>query len=631
MQNWSNEKSAELYGINEWGAGYFKINAKGNISICPNPKNSPGVDLKELTEDLLERGIRAPILIRFPDIVKERINLLSSCFNKAISDNNYQGEYCGVYPIKVNQNRDLVKHIVEYGREVNLGLEAGSKPELLVVLAQSSKNTESLIICNGFKDEEYIETALLAQKLGRKIIIVVDRKSELPLILKVADRLNTKAAIGLRVKLYAKGSGKWVESSGARSKFGLTPHEICESFDMLREHNALDCLRLVHFHIGSQVKSIQSIKESLKEGTKYFAELYKMGATELKYLDVGGGLGVDYDGTRSSDSSTNYTEQEYANDVIDIVIQTCKRHEVPHPNIVTESGRALVAHHSILIFNVLGANQLSRDHHDVVPRDQDSPVIQNLLDIYNNLNTNNINESYNDVLSLRDDALRLYTLGYLSLEERAKAEKLLWANFTKLHGIVKNNPDYEDLASSLEGSLCDTYYCNFSIFQSMPDAWAVKHHFPAMPIHRLNEEPSRRAILVDLTCDSDGKIDSFVENFVPKSSLAVHTLNNDEAYYLGVFLLGAYQEALGDLHNLFGDTDSVDVVITENGYSVEHVVEGDSVSEVLSYSQYDRKDLVSSIRMAIERGICENKITKNDAKILMRNYEEGLLGYTYLE
>ncbi|MEC9282762.1 MAG: biosynthetic arginine decarboxylase [Bdellovibrionota bacterium] len=631
MSFWSVEQSLERYGTQYWGLDFFNINEKGNVIVTPNGDKSKSIDLKDLTEDLQDRGIRLPILVRFPNIVHSRIKLLSDCFQNAMSDCDYKADYMGVYPIKVNQHRDLVKEVVESGKGTKLGLEAGSKPELLVVLAMM-ENPNGLVICNGFKDEEYIETALLSRKIGRNTIIVVDRMDELPMILDVSEKLNIEAKIGLRVKLYSKGAGKWVDSSGARSKFGLTPSEVCKALDILKERDKMDSLELVHFHIGSQIPSIQSIKSSLKEGARYYAEIKQMGAKNLQYIDVGGGLGVDYDGTGKSNSSTNYSEQEYANDVVYAIAQVCDRHEVPHPNIVTEAGRALVAHHSVLLMNVLGVNEVAKKEHNVVPERKDSPIIHNLAAIYSSLNVDSLNEAYNDVMELKEDALKLYSLGYLSLTERAKAEDLVWTNLTRILELAYVDPsEFEEIINHLTDLLSDTYFTNFSIFQSIPDSWAVNHHFPVMPIHRLAEEPSRKAILVDLTCDSDGKIDSFVESGKISKSISVHELKEDENYYMGVFLIGAYQEALGDLHNLFGDTDSVDVCLHENGYKVSHVSEGDTVAEVLSYIHYHRNDLLASIRNAIEANITENKITGKEARLLVRKYEEGLSGYTYLE
>ena len=630
---WNAQKSKELYGVGAWGSDFFDINEKGNIVVAPQGPGGSSVDLYELTQDLQERGIRVPMLIRFPDITKARIELLHRCFAKAIEDNAYKGNYRGVYPIKVNQQRHLVEELVKFGRPAALGLECGSKPELLVVLAMMS-TPNAVIICNGFKDVEYIETAILSQKLGRNTIIVVDRVSELPMIIDTAKKFNTSPKIGFRAKLHTKGAGKWIDSSGDRSKFGLTPLEIVEAVERLKQENMLDCLELLHFHIGSQITSISSVKGSLKEGTRFYTELFHMGARP-KYIDVGGGLGVDYDGSGKSDSSINYTEQEYANDVISIVQSTCDERNVPHPDIVTEAGRALVAHHSVLIFNVLGINEVQKKGPSIPPTKDDHRVVQDLGYIYEQLSESNIQEFYHDVVHIKETILQLFTFGVLSLQQRAKAENLCWVILTKMERVASAMEDGMDLALNLREQLSDTYFCNFSVFQSMPDSWAVGQLFPVLPIHRLNEEPTRQAILVDLTCDSDGKIGQFIHSEsasqVKKAALEVHELNEKDPYYMGVFLVGAYQEILGDLHNLFGDTDAVHITITSAGYTVDHVVEGDTVTEVLSYVQYNRPELIESIRRASEESILRGTITKNEARLLMRHYEEGLSGYTYLE
>ncbi|MGE3973334.1 MAG: biosynthetic arginine decarboxylase [Bdellovibrionales bacterium] len=627
---WTVEDSEAIYGIKNWGAGYFKINPKGRISITPHGPNGAQVDLLELIEDLRDRGIRTPILVRFPDIVKSRIHLLNSCFDRAIKEYGYNGRYCGVYPIKVNQQKHLVKEIVSCGAKYNLGLECGSKPELLVVLGLMNA-PDALIIANGFKDEEYIETALLSQKLGRNTIIVVDRYSELQMILAAAKKVNAKPRIGFRAKLESKGSGRWIDSSGARSKFGLTPAEIVQGVELLKQENMLDCLELLHFHIGSQISSIQAIKSSLKEGTRFLAELYALGARP-KYIDVGGGLGVDYDGSGASDSSINYSEQEYANDVVSTIQAICDERKIPHPNIVTESGRSLVAHHSVLVFDVLGVNEVAKMSFSQPVDENDHKITRSLHEIYEGLKLENIRESYHDSLQFKEEALQLFTLGYLSLTQRAKIENLLWAINTKVAKLAATNEDYSDIIPALSQDITDTYFCNFSIFQSTPDTWAVEQLFPIMPIHRLSEEPRRKAVLVDLTCDSDGKLDRFISNEQEKkNALEVHYLQPNTPYFLGAFLIGAYQEILGDLHNLFGDTDAVHINITEAGYTVEDVVEGDSVAEVLSYVQYERSELVDSIRRAAEAGIQRGTITKQEARLLLKHYEEGLAGYTYLE
>lgn len=626
---WDIDASRALYGIDSWGAGYFRINEKGNIAITPRGKTGPQVDLMELIDDLQDRGIRPPILVRFPDIVKDRVQLLANCFAKAISEYGYKGAYQGVYPIKVNQQRHLLSEIISFGQEYKLGLECGSKPELLVALSLLEV-PGALLICNGFKDTEYIETALLAQRLGRSTLIVVDRMSELSVIIETSKRLNIRAKIGFRVKLDSKGAGKWVESSGARSKFGLTAEEVVIGVEMLKAQNMLDCLELVHFHIGSQITSIQAIKQSLKEGTRFFVELYKMGGN-IKYMDVGGGLGIDYDGSGYSDSSINYSEQEYANDVVSTIQSICDDKEVPHPIIVTEAGRALVAHHSALIFNVLGVNEMGKEILHQKPESKEHKVIHDLFEIYEKLRKENINEFYNDTLQLKNDVLQLFNYGYLNLAQRSKAEVLIRSILCKIARLARGTEDASDIFAALETELTDTYYCNFSVFQSCPDSWAVNHIFPVMPIHRLAEAPTRKAILVDLTCDSDGKIDQFSENGKPKGALEIHPFDPNKPYYMGVFLLGAYQEILGDLHNLFGDTDAVHIGISDAGYTVEHVEEGDSVAEVLSYLQYNRVELVNKIRKSVETAIQTGQLTKQEARLLMKHYEEGLAGYTYLE
>lgn len=632
--SWNVEKSKELYGIGTWGSGFFDVNpTTGNVMVTSLGPQGSNIDLIELVTDLQERGIRVPMLIRFPDITKARIELINGCFAKAIQDNGYKAQYRGVYPIKVNQQRHLVEELIKFGQPHSLGLEAGSKPELLVVLAMNN-TPNALIICNGFKDVEYIETAILSQKLGRNTIIVVDRFSELPMIVAAAKKFNTRPKIGFRAKLHSKGAGKWVDSTGDRSKFGLTPMEIVECIEVLKAEDMLDCVELLHFHIGSQIPSISSIKGSLKEGTRFYTELYLMGARP-KYIDVGGGLGVDYDGTSQSDSSINYSEQEYANDVVSIVQSACDERGVPHPDIVTEAGRALVAHHSVLVFNVLGLNEVQKKEIAFAPAKEDHRIIHELSYIYEQLNDNNLHEFYHDVMHIKETSLQLFTFGVLSLLQRAKIENLSWVILTKMQQVARKNPDAEDIAKSLDDLLSDTYFCNFSVFQSMPDSWAVGQLFPVMPIHRLQEEPSRRAILVDLTCDSDGKIGQFIDapngSKTKKGALEVHPFDPTKPYYLGVFLVGAYQEILGDLHNLFGDTDAVHITVTNAGYSVDHVVEGDTVTEVLSYVQYQRPELIEGIRRASEESILRGTISKVEARLLMRHYEEGLSGYTYLE
>jgi arginine decarboxylase len=627
--DWDAQKSAELYGIDTWGAGYFSINKKGNVCVTPRGKYGPQLDLKHLMEELMERGIRPPILVRFPDIIRARIEILANCFAKAIADYGYQGTYNGVYPIKVNQEKHIVSEIVKHGKKTKLGLECGSKPELLIALGMM-EDSDGLCIANGFKDREYIETALLSQKLGRETIIVVDRFTELDEIIKCSQDLQMTPKLGFRVKLDSRGFGKWVDSSGAKSKFGLTSPEMVEGIQKLKDANLIDSLVLLHFHIGSQVSNIQAFKTTLKEGVRFYAEMINMGVN-IKYVDVGGGLGVDYDGTGKSDNSVNYNEQEYANDVVYALKEICDQKNLPHPNIVTESGRSLVAHHSILVFNVLGVNELNDEKHMFTPLASDHAIIKDLFEIYQRVNKDNVQECYHDVLQLKNDVLQLFSYGYLGLEQRSKAERLIWSAMSKMLTITKDNEDYTEIFTALSQELHDTYYCNFSVFQSVPDSWAVDQLFPVMPIHRLNEKPTKNAVLVDLTCDSDGKIDKFVSNNEVSSSLPVHSYNSQEPYFLCTFLLGAYQEILGDLHNLFGDTDSVQINIHETGYTLEHFEEGDTVTDVLNYVEYSRTELLGKMRTSIERAITTKNLSRADAKLLMKNYEDGISGYTYLE
>ena len=634
MAHWNTKKSSQLYGIEHWGARYLRINDKGHIEVVPDGKDGNRVDLFQLVGDLKERGVRLPTLIRFPSLVKYRIDLISQCFARSIDEYEYAGKYSGVYPIKVNQQRHLVEEVVNFGRSHHLGLECGSKPELLIALALM-KTPEALLICNGFKDQAYIEMALLSKKLGHHTLIVVDRMAELGMIINAAKRIDVQPTIGFRTKLHGlrlQGSGRWAETAGNKSKFGLTPSEIVDGVRLLKEHHLLDTLQLLHFHIGSQIPSIQSIKTAMKEGARFFTEIYHMGAP-LKYLDVGGGLGVDYDGSGRSNSSTNYSEQEYANDVISITQSICDEKSVPHPNIVSESGRSLVAHSSMLIFDVLGRNRVARDEIHFQVTEKDSRLVQDLNEMLQTVNESNINEFYNDLIEKKRDTKQLFSYGVLSLEQRAKAEDLLYTIIKKMSPLAKKAEDAEEIYWSLQGDLSETYFCNFSVFQSLPDSWALGQYFPVMPIHRLDENPDHRATLADLSCDSDGKIDSFIDidGEGPQKYLEVHGLQGNQPYYMGVFMTGAYQETLGDLHNLFGDTDAVHITLNDHGYTVDHYVKGDSVTEVLSYVQYYKSQLIENIRRSSEASIIKGSLSREEARWLKEHYERGLSGYTYLE
>jgi arginine decarboxylase len=628
LRAWTVKDAIELYNVNGWGRDFFGINEAGNVEVTPGGPGSTRVDLKELVDDLRSRGVNLPLLIRFSDILRTRVQQLCGAFQQAIAENEYKGTYRGVYPIKVNQQRHVVEELVEYGRPFNLGIEAGSKPELLVALALHN-NPEALILCNGYKDRAFVETALLALKLGKRVFITMDRVAELDTILTASRELNIRPLIGVRARLSTKGAGKWVESTGDRSKFGLTTAEIVATVERLEKEGMLDCLQLLHFHIGSQITNIRAVKDALREASRIFVELSSLGAN-MRYLDCGGGLGVDYDGSQTNfHSSVNYTLQEYAADIVSQVAEACNARGVPHPDIITESGRALVAHHSLLVFNVLGTNeilagqspeQLARDEH---------PVLHQLYETYAGVTRKSFQEAYHDALQIKEEAITAFNLGFLDLRARAKVEQLFWAICEKILKIVRDLPYVPDELEGLEKQLSDTYYCNFSLFQSLPDHWAVRQLFPTMPIQRLHKAPNRRAVLADLTCDSDGKMDEFIDLRDVKHFLDLHTTNG-EPYYIASFLVGAYQEILGDLHNLFGDTDAVHIKLEGDDYRVEHVVEGDSVAEVLTYVQYSKDDLVSRVRRMVEDALREKRLTPAESGRFMRRYEEALEGYTYL-
>jgi arginine decarboxylase len=628
LRAWTVKDSLELYNVNGWGRDFFTINEAGHVEVTPAGPGSARIDLRELVDDLRSRGLNMPLLIRFSDILRTRVEQLCGSFQLAIAENDYKGAYRGVYPIKVNQQRHVVEELTEYGRPFNLGLEAGSKPELLVALALQD-NPDALILCNGYKDKAYIETALLAQKLGRKVVITMDRMAEIDTILAASRELDIRPVLGMRARLVTKGAGKWVESTGDRSKFGLTTSEMVATVERLRAEGMLDCLQLLHFHIGSQITAIRAIKDALREASRIYVELHALGAS-MKYLDCGGGLGVDYDGSQTNfHSSVNYTLQEYAADVVSQIAEICNSKGVPHPDIITESGRALVAHHSVLIFNVLGTNEMLLGQiPDTLAKDEPL-VIRQLYETYQGVSGKNFQESYHDALQFKEEAITAFNLGVLDLKARARVEQLFYAVCEKILKIVRDLAYVPDELEGLEKQLSDTYYCNFSLFQSLPDHWAVRQLFPTMPIDRLNRVPTRRAVLADLTCDSDGKIDQFIDLRDVKNFLELHPVNG-EPYYIATFLVGAYQEILGDLHNLFGDTDAVHVKLDGDDYRVEHVVEGDSVAEVLTYVQYSKDDLMSRVRRAVEVALRDKRITPAESGRLMRRYEEGLEGYTYL-
>jgi len=629
MRGWTVRDSAELYNVANWGAGFFTVNDKGRVEVRPSGNGGPGIDLLELVGDLERRGLRAPLLVRFSDILKSRVAGMCGAFGRAIGDYGYRGRYRGVYPVKVNQQRHVVEEIIEYGAPYGVGLEAGSKPELLISLALLG-TPDALIVCNGYKDRAYVETALLAQRIGRYPIIVIDRFHEIDVVVKAARELGIRPHLGVRARLTTKGAGKWVESTGDRSKFGLSAAEIVEAVERLRAEDMLDCLELLHFHIGSQITAIRAHKDALREASRIYAGLHEMGARP-RMIDVGGGLGVDYDGSQTNfHSSMNYSVQEYANDVVSFIQEACEEAGLPHPDIVTEAGRSMVAHHSVLIFDVLGVNEVITGKPPEPVSADDPKVLQDLAEVWSGVSRKNVQEAYHDALQIKEEAATLFSLGYLDLRGRARVERLFWDCCEKILRIVRELPHIPEDLEDLEKGLADTYYGNFSVFQSAPDHWAVKQLFPVMPIHRLNERPTRRGIFADLTCDSDGKIDQFIDVRDVKDVLELHPWNGTP-YFIGVFLVGAYQEILGDLHNLFGDTDAVHVRLDEEGrYRVEHVVEGDEVNQVLAYVQYDRSRLIEGVRRTIETAHRAGQITLEESARLRKRYEQGLQEYTYL-
>ena len=629
-RRWTPADSTDLYNIRGWGNNFFSVAHDGHMLVHPGGPGTETIDLKDLVDEVRERGIGLPLLFRFSEIIQSRVVQLNEAFRRAIQEYGYKAEYRGVYPIKVNQDRYLVERLVEYGRPYHFGLEAGSKPELLAVMALLD-DEDALIICNGYKDEEYIETALLASRLGRHVVLVVEKPSELPLIRDIAQRLSIRPRIGIRSRLATRGAGHWEASGGDRSKFGLSGRDMLDAVSFLREHDMLDTFELLHFHLGSQISSIRSVKDGLREAAHVYINLVKLGAP-LGYLDVGGGLGVDYDGSQTNfTSSLNYTLQEYANDIVYGIMEVCDEHEVPHPRIVSESGRATVAHHAVLVMDVLGTSEFAVGSLPKQPPADAAQALRRLFETYRDVSRKNFLESYHDAISDRDECLLLFGVGHMTLEHRGLAEELFWGVCQKVLKISRSLQEVPEDLEGLERALADTYFCNFSVFQSLPDSWAIDQLFPIVPIHHLNEKPVNRAVLADITCDSDGKIDHFIDRRDVKDVLELHPLNGGH-YYLGVFLVGAYQEILGDLHNLFGDTNTVHVSLHgDEGYQIDGVVSGDTVTDVLRYVRYSRDHLVAKVRQSAEAALRAKKMTIEESRHLLRRYEEGLSGYTYLE
>lgn len=630
MKKWTIEDSKELYNINGWGTSYFGINENGNVYVNPS-KNNVKIDLRQIVDELALRDVTPPVLLRFPDILDNRIEKMASCFQKAAKEYDYQGESFIIYPIKVNQMQPVVDEIISHGRKFNLGLEAGSKPELHAVIAVQCKS-DSLIICNGYKDENYIELAMLAQKLGKHIFLVVEKLNEIDVIAKAAKRLNVKPNLGIRIKLASSGSGKWAESGGDASKFGLTSSELLQAFDKLNEVGLHDCVKLIHFHIGSQITKIRRIQNALTEAGQYYVNLRKMGYN-IEYVDCGGGLGVDYDGTRSSnsESSVNYSIQEYINDCVYSFTDVANRNGIPHPNIITESGRSLAAHHSVLVLDVLGAASLPVMPEEFEARPTDHKLVKDLYEIWCNLNPKTMLEDWHDTDQIREDSLDLFAHGMINLKTRAEIEAMYWSVCHEINALTRGMKHIPDELRGLDKLLADKYFCNFSLFQSLPDCWGIDQLFPIMPIQRLDERPSRNCTLQDITCDSDGKISNFVAGGTLSNVLPVHALRKNEPYYIGVFLVGAYQEILGDMHNLFGDTNAAHISVRDETYHIDQIIDGETVEEVLEYVQYNPKKLVRQIEQWVTKSVKEGKLSLDEGKEFLSNYRSGLYGYTYLE
>jgi arginine decarboxylase len=630
MRKWRVEDSAELYNINGWGVNYFSINEKGNVMVTPR-KGSASVDLKDLLDELSLSDVSTPVLVRFPDILDDRIISISDCFRSAAEEYGYQAQNFIIYPIKVNQMRPVVEEIVSHGKKFNIGLEAGSKPELHAVIAINT-DPGSLIICNGYKDEDYIELALLAQKMGKRIFLVIEKLNELKLIASISKRLKVKPNLGIRIKLASVGSGKWEDSGGDISKFGLTSSELLEALEFIEKNRMRDCIKLIHFHIGSQVTKIRRIKTALREASQFYVQMSKLGYN-IEFVDIGGGLGVDYDGTGSSnsESSVNYTIQEYVNDSVSTFVDAANKNNIPHPNVITESGRSLTAHHSVLIFEVLEATTLPSWDDEETITDQDHELVRDLFVLWDDFNQMRMLETWHDAQQIREEALDRFSLGLLDLKTRAQIERLFWSIARKVYKMASVTKHVPDELRQISRILSDKYFCNFSLFQSLPDAWAIDQIFPIMPIHRLNEEPSVNATIQDMTCDSDGKIDNFISTRNTPHQIAMHPLRGKESYYMGVFLVGAYQEILGDLHNLFGDTNAVHVSVDENGYQIDQVIDGETVAEVLDYVQYNPKKMVRTVETWVTTSVKAGIISLEEGKEFLSNYRSGLYGYTYLE
>ena len=630
MKKWKIDDSEELYGIKGWGVSYFGINEQGHVYVSPR-KDGVKVDLQDVVEELAKQDITAPMLLRFPDILDNRIEKTAQCFNNAAKEYNFQAEHFIIYPIKVNQMRPVVEEIISHGKRYNLGLEAGSKPELHAVIA-TNMDSDSPIICNGHKDQNFIELALLAQKMGKRVFLVIEKLPELAIIARTAEKLGVRPNLGIRIKLASSGAGKWEESGGDASKFGLNSSELLKALQMLDEMNMRDCLKLIHFHIGSQITKIRRISTALREAAQFYVQLRSLGF-DIQFVDCGGGLGVDYDGTRSSNSasSVNYSIQEYVNDCVYTFVDAANKNNIPHPNLITEGGRSLTAHHSVLILAVLESVRPARMPEAFEPSPDDHPLVKDLSEIWDKTSPRSMLEDWHDAEDIREEALDLFRMGMLDLKTRAQIEALYWSVTHEVSAMVHHQKHVPDELRDIDKRMADKYFCNFSLFQSLPDSWAIDQIFPIMPIAHLDERPTQSATIQDITCDSDGKIIGYVNNGHQTSYIPLHDVRQGEHYYIGVFLVGAYQEILGNMHNLFGDTNAIHISVNAEGYTIDKTIDGETVADVLEYVQYDPKSLVRRLESWVHKAVGEGRITNEEGKEFISNYRAGLYGYTYLE
>jgi arginine decarboxylase len=629
---WKNADSVKLYGIDNWGNGYFGVNRKGHLTVRPKAGDSRSVDLHQVVSDLARRRVRAPLVLRFPQLLQDRVRVLNESFKRSIAETNYKGKYLGVFPAKVNQRRAVVEELLRAGRSYGFGLEVGSKSELFAGMALHD-NPKALFICNGFKDDDYVRAALVGTLMGKQVVIVAEKLPEIDRVLHIARTLRVTPMIGLRARLYSKGSGVWENSGGERSKFGLNTAEILTAVQMLGKKNKLDCLKMLHFHLGSQVTEVKRVQEAIKEAARVYAEIKKMGV-KVQYLNIGGGLGVDYDGSRtSSDYSVNYTLEEYANNVVYTIKETCQETNVPEPHIVSESGRALAAYHAVLITEVHG--QLNGRLPSIPTPPGRKPSVHSLVkemeQIVKNMDLKTFREYYHDALQLRDELFTLFDLGYADLWNRARGEELFRVICAKASGFSRRSKRVPEEFETLHEDLSDTYVCNFSVFQSVPDSWALDHLFPIVPIQRLNEKPEVHASLADITCDSDGKIDRFVDLKDIKRVLRLHEVDS-EPYYLAILLVGAYQDVIGDYHNLLGAVHEAQILLDDKGeWHLAQLTEGNSIEETLGFVGYDPGALMERYRHQVQEAVSKRRIKARQAQLLIKHLEDGLLGYTYLE